>query len=934
MYHHRPTYPEPIEVSADTILSLGTEWRYADVPGDLGTAWRESDYDDASWPVGQGLFVVEDPNVALPGPRGTPLPTGRPTHYFRTSFEILGPTDDVKLKFSHVIDDGAVFYLNGEEFARVNMRDGEITYDSLAFRSVGDAKLVGGIEIPTSMLRAGQNVLAVELHQNSINSPDVVFGAQIDAANLVSPAQAYEESSEEWLELFNRSDRPVDLTGWKLADAVKFSFRDGAVLQPGEYAVVTGEASTLSQLEPTIRILGSYAGSLSNDTDRIQLLDEVGNLADEVKYFDGGYWPEFADGGGSSLELMDPHADNNDAAAWRASDETARSEWRHYTYTRVVAPVVLDPPINFQELVMGLLSAGEVWIDNISVIDDPEGAATELMQNGTFEADTAESAAAKWRVMGTHERTQVIADPAEPDNNVMRLIADGRMNYLSNHVESTLANGARSVDGRTYQISFDAKWISGTPQLHTELYYKDAARSTILAQPAQSGTPGRANSTGMTNLGPVVSGLRHEPVVPASDQDVTIYARAADPDGVAALTLVYRVNGRGEPIRVPMLAAASGEYSATIPAQANNTVVQFYVESVDGQNAVAVYPPAGPDSHALYKVRNNFARNAIRHDFQIVMLPDDVNRLHTPVNMVDNNHLGTTVIYDGQEVFYDTGTRLRGSMFSRQNRAGTGYNVRFRPEQLFRGVHDSVAFDQNGEEEALVKFVALQSGNLGGSYNDAFQLVTPSGSGGGATLTYLARHSDIFLREQFENGGDGTLFKFEGIRVLTSTVDGRPESLKLYQPIGWVGNFDIQDLGDDKELYRWPFLINGGRDRDDYSRIIDMAKAFSLTGDALERAVAEVLDMDNWTQTFALMSLFGIGDAYSQGNPHNLNLYVRPSDDKVLALPWDWDFVFSQAATAALHGNANIGKILNLPQYEHLFLGQLDHLMNTVFNRD
>ena len=90
----------------------------------------------------------------------------------------------------------------------------------------------------------------------------------------------------------------------------------------------------------------------------------------------------------------------------------------------------------------------------------------------------------------------------------------------------------------------------------------------------------------------------------------------------------------------------------------------------------------------------------------------------------------------------------------------------------------------------------------------------------------------MFLSEQFENGQDGTLFKFEGIRVMQTTVDGNPESLKLYQPIGWVPQFDIQDLGDDKELYRWPFLIHNNRDRDDYAPLIAMAKAFSLEGEA------------------------------------------------------------------------------------------------------
>ena len=185
--------------------------------------------------------------------------------------------------------------------------------------------------------------------------------------------------------------------------------------------------------------------------------------------------------------------------------------------------------------------------------------------------------------------------------------------------------------------------------------------------------------------------------------------------------------------------------------------------------------------------------------------------------MVDNNRRGSTVIYDGQEVFYDVGTRLKGSMFSRQNISTTGYNVRFHPDQPFRGVHETVRFDQNGEAEILVKYFTTMVGNLGGSYDDVLRLTTPTGQGGGPTLTFLAAHDDVFLREQFENGEEGTLFKFEGIRVMQTTVDGRPESLKLYQPIGWMPQFDIQDLGDDKELYRWPFLIARDRDQDDYT---------------------------------------------------------------------------------------------------------------------
>ena len=36
---------------------------------------------------------------------------------------------------------------------------------------------------------------------------------------------------------------------------------------------------------------------------------------------------------------------------------------------------------------MGLLSDGEIWLDDIRVIEDPEGAAIDLLQNGSFQED-------------------------------------------------------------------------------------------------------------------------------------------------------------------------------------------------------------------------------------------------------------------------------------------------------------------------------------------------------------------------------------------------------------------------------------------------------------------------------------------------------------------------------------------------------------------
>ena len=47
---------------------------------------------------------------------------------------------------------------------------------------------------------------------------------------------------------------------------------------------------------------------------------------------DAGRWDKWADGLGSSLELIDPDQDNSFPSAWKASDESDKSEWTTVTY--------------------------------------------------------------------------------------------------------------------------------------------------------------------------------------------------------------------------------------------------------------------------------------------------------------------------------------------------------------------------------------------------------------------------------------------------------------------------------------------------------------------------------------------------------------------------------------------------------------------------
>ena len=118
------------------------------------------------------------------------------------------------------------------------------------------------------------------------------------------------------MEIFNRSSNTVDLTGWRLDEGIDYRFDDGKTLAPGGYLVIAKDVTFMQSLYPGLDVVGPFTNRLSQDSDYFVLKDPNNNLADEVRYFGGGRWHEYADGGGSSLELRDPWADNAVPEAW------------------------------------------------------------------------------------------------------------------------------------------------------------------------------------------------------------------------------------------------------------------------------------------------------------------------------------------------------------------------------------------------------------------------------------------------------------------------------------------------------------------------------------------------------------------------------------------------------------------------------------------
>ncbi len=919
------------------VVSYGSTWRYNQAGASLASDWAAFAHPvGGGWQSGPGTLAYS--STALPLATGTPLASpsaNNPfvtTYYFETDFT-LSPANAAglsSLALTHLIDDGAVFYLNGVELTRYNMPEGAFTAGTLANPGVATAALTGPVTVavPPGVAIAGTNRLSVEVHQNSTGSGDIVMGIQASATIVTSagtPAIPARSSNQQWLEFHNRGTVPVDLAGWKLAGGIDYTFPAATTLAPGGYLVVARDPSLVPYA--TGPVLGPWSGSLSGKGERVVLQDVSGNPADVVSYLDGGRWTEKPDGEGNTLELRDPHSDNSLPESWAASDENSRRSWQTFTYQGVAAPSAVGPDNQWREFILGLLDQGEMLIDDITVTANPGAGAVSMIAGGNFE-----SGLGGWRMLGNHSDARIVTDPDNASNHALHLHATGATEHMHNHVETTFPGALSVVNGQTYQISFRARWISGSNKLNTRLYFNRLARTTVLARTETLGTPGAQNSTFTSNVGPGFTEFTHSPVVPEPGETVTVTARAADPDGLGSMTLFYSVAG-GAFTSVPMV-PGDGGYTANIPGQSVATVVRFHVAATDaaGVPATAFFPAAGPASHALYQVNDGLAATNGLNNIRIIMDPADEALLYRANNLMSNDRIGCTVIYRESEIYYNAGARLKSSQRGRQNSARVGFNLAFNDDQLFRGIHGTIAIDRSegqitGAQELLYDHMMDASGGIPAESNDLVKVIAPDPAHTSTAILQMARFGTVYLDSQFDSGADGTVYEYELVYYPT-TADAN--GYKLPQPDQVVGA-GVTSLGDDPESYRWTWLAKNNEDQNDYSRVIAMSKQFDLSGAAFDATVNDVLDVDQWLRALAYSCASGAQDSYFTNSQHNGQFYARPSDGRVLYFPHDMDNAFE--AYLPIFANTELQKLTVNPARRRGYLGHLYDICTTVFNQ-
>jgi hypothetical protein len=166
------------------LIPRGAVWKYLATGVDQGTAWRELTFTDTTWPSGPAElgFGESDQNTPIPD-------NNQITTYFRHSFNVPDPTAYANLPMWMLRDDGGVVYINGAEVFRspnLPAAPAVISYGTLTGAPNGE-NTIDNANISPTRLRTGNNVVAVEIHQQAPDSSDVSFNFELLGESVPPP---------------------------------------------------------------------------------------------------------------------------------------------------------------------------------------------------------------------------------------------------------------------------------------------------------------------------------------------------------------------------------------------------------------------------------------------------------------------------------------------------------------------------------------------------------------------------------------------------------------------------------------------------------------------------------------------------------------------------------------------------------------------------
>ncbi len=711
---------------------------------------------------------------------------------------------------------------------------------------------------------------------------------------------------DEYVEVLNRGTNTTDLGGWRLRGGIEYTFPAGCLLAPGACLAVARDRTCLLTGHPGLSpasVLGDYSGGLGNNGDTVVLdkpaiaistnllgswiTNRLHVAVDAVKFEAGGRWGRWSDGGGSSLERVDPRAEARLAPNWADSDESAASPWVTLEHTGV-----LDHGMDSANSVqIFLLSPGECLVDDVEVV--PAGGAN-LIANPSFQAGIE-----GWVPQGTHEDSNVDETGGYGDNGrCLHVRSAGRGDTGANRIRFNL--GTTLAPGSVATLRLKARWLAGGSEILMRLRGNYLEVTTNILATRALGTPGQPNRRARANGGPAIAEVTHLPALPAAGQAVQIVARASDPDGLAALQVRYRIDPSTDLLLAPMSNNGAGYFSAVIPGQPAGVMAAFHIEALDAhaQPSPALFPNDAPARECLVRWGDPAPPgDGTLGSYRFWITQATVNRWIAREKL-SNKPLDATFIQGGR-VIYNAGALYSGSPWH-----SPGYN-----SPLGNGCDYALVFPEDDSFLGETELNLLMPGNGGGdstaqrethAYWIAAQLGLPFNHARHVHLFVNGqRRNQVFVDSQQPNrafldqwflvnpGGDlhklAIWFEFDDA---AATFAAAGVNLGLYTTSGGA-----------KKLarYRWNWQKRAVVDSaNNYASIYGLVDAANtpLSGEAYTALIDSTIDVNEWARVFAVEKLIGNWDSY--GNGGGQNMYAcKPGNDRWRVLLWDIDFAFA-----------------------------------------
>lgn len=792
--------------------------------------------------------------------------------------------------------------------------------------------------------------------------PDIIF-------NEIMFHPISEEPGDEYFELFNRGNASVDMGGWQIDGDVRFQFPTGTILSSGQYLVVAKDIERLRSNHPHLNSSNSFGdleGRLSNRGQQITLsrlaqwpldpgegVEAIGDplvLVDEVNTLDRSRWSQWADGGGSSLELKDPNSDNDFTSNWADSDESAKSEWTIVDFTGDLERVTGINPRSFQILLLG---SGECLVDDVELFK-PGG--TDPLDNGDFEVGSG-----RWVFQGNHVQTDVVDSLGIGGSRTLKVKSSGRGDPHSNRIRTTFSRSDLTAPGQA-TIRAKVRWLKG----HSEILFRLQGNFVEVFQkmliPTNLGTPGLRNSRWENNAGPVIRDVRHFPVVPNSEQPVTVTARIRDADGVGEVRLNYRIDLPGsETVELEMkddgiepdVSESDGIYSAVIPGQLRGRLVAFYVEAHDDKadGAASRFPENSPEQECLIR----FGDPPVSGGFGVYRMwltRDTLSRWNfTSRPNASNEPLDATFIYNDERIIYNVGASYSGSFFNSPRYDGPlgrpcDYALRFSKDDSFLGATKIIVSwpgltgnpDPTLQREQFSYWLADQL-DLPFNYR-RYVVVFANGRRRNSVMEDTQRPNGDMLRQWFPNDTGGDLHK---IQIHYESNDSANDLVWESTGSASLELFLNSEGAKRTSAYRWNWAPqNDGVSANHFDNLFRLVDAVNiLDQNQYVQTVSSLVDIEQWMRTFALEHIVGNWDSYGYGNGQNMYTY-KPPGGKWQMMMWDLDigngsgessgtplFKLTNPFFPTVNGDTEIvGRMYQTPAFVRAFWRALEEAVN------